>query len=236
MLDRWSRKQYKLFKEILKNKEGYSIEQTKEQLTPSREAWLDLYKVLYSSEIEFNEYSRIESIQFIPKNDNFYIRINIFRNRFLIIDFKNKTCLDENGIAKVFSESLDEALGKGDFFIEKVSDEIAAKIIDLYVTNQFVYQKGPQLRYTERKGLDKVNFLMDIATNEIAMSFQGIDNKVNYLFYKNHQLDGMSGNLDRKVASIIGEKTKDIVIPSSVVKFYKIDKESLQLKYAKDTY
>jgi len=234
MLDKWSRKQNNLFNRYLRVKDGLSIDEAKSELVDTQEIWIKLYEILYRSGFPVSEYSRIENIRIISDRDNIYLVIDIFSNRHIVIDFVNKKSLSEAEIAtRISSNDILNFIGEGSFSFEVINDEAVNDFIDLYMENREVYDKGPCLTYEINKGKDKGYFSMDLATQQIGLSFVSGE-KVNYFFFQGDTVDGMSGDCDRRVAVNINDRINNILIPYSVVDRYKAYKDSMKLKKVKE--
>ena len=233
MLDRWSKRQAKVFEEYFKVSDGYTLEETREQLESTKKIWLELYQILASSGLQISGLSRIENIQLKRDNEQLYLIITIFSNRHIIIDCKSlRSLTEEDIIEKLDHKTIFELIGKHqDFTFETVSEDTAREFLDTYMINQDVYAKGPELSYKVGNRKDTSFFSMDLATQQIGLSFVGNHQEVNYLFFNHDKLDGMSGDCNRNIAITIGENVHNILIPKDVVNKYKVNEESLKLKY-----
>ena len=153
---------------------------------------------------------------------------------FLADDFVNKKSLSEAEIAtRISPNAILNIIGGGSFSFDVVHDEAANDFIDLYMENREVYDKGPCLNYEMNRGKDKGYFSMDLATQQIGLSFVSGE-KVNYFFFQGDTVSGMSGDCDRRVAININDRINNILIPYSVVDRYKVYKDSMKLKKAKE--
>ena len=236
MLDKWSRKQNKLFKQYFKVKEGLTINQTREQLQDTHEIWLKLYEILQTSGMELSEYSRINSVHLLREKEQFYLVIKVFSHRNIIIDMKTSKCLTEQEVVSNFTNhTLLNLLGNREFSFEQVTPESALAFMDTYLTYQDVYEKGPCLSYPIVKGKNKSYLSMDFATLQIGLSFvDPEEDRVNYMFFQNDELYGMSGECDRRLAAQIGTQIKDVLIPKPIVEQYVANKEQYKLKYTQE--
>lgn len=236
MLDKWSRKQNKLAKQYLRNKEGLTINETREQLQDTREIWLKLYEILQTSGIDLSEYSRINSVHLQKENEQLYLVIQVFSHRNIVIDMKNAKSLTEQEVVSCFTNhSLLNLLGNRDFSFEQITPESALAFLDTYMTYQDVYERGPCLSYPIVKGKYKSYLSMDFATLQIGLSFvDPEEDRVNYMFFQDDELYGMSGECDRRVAALIGEQIKTALIPNDIVQQYVSHKEQYKLKYTNE--
>ena len=100
---------------------------------------------------------------------------------------------------------------------------------------QDVYERGPCLSYPIVKGKYKSYLSMDFATLQIGLSFvDPEEDRVNYMFFQDDELYGMSGECDRRVAALIGEQIKTALIPNDIVNQYVANKEQYKLKYTQE--
>ena len=234
MLDKWSRKQNNIFNQYLRVKDGLSIDEAKSELVDTQEVWIKLYEILYRSGFPVSEYSRIENIKIISDRGNSFLVLDIFSNRHVIIDLANKNSLTETEIAtRISPNAILNIIGGGSFSFDVVNDEAANDFIDLYMENREVYDKGPCLTYEMNRGKDKGYFSMDLATQQIGLSFVSGE-KVNYFFFQGDTVSGMSGDCDRRVAININDRINNILIPYSVVDRYKVYKDSMKLEKVKE--
>lgn len=228
MLDNWSRRQKRVFKEFFNNNEGLSIEEAKKQLQGTKEIWLRLYAIIGKSGIKLSEYSIIQTL----KKEHSALLLRIAYNRLFFIDLLTNKSLQDKDLLDIFTtkEVLDFIGPTGNFTIEQLPDQTCQEIIDLYIENQDVFERGSALNYEVEHNGDKACLSMNLATNGIVLPFFGKKGEQNCILFEGYKPDGMTGECDHNTAVIMGQMTKDIIIPQQIVTHYQAYPNNKTLK------